>query len=297
MKVEVKPGKYVLALSGGVDSMTLLDLLSNLDGVELVVAHFNHGIRLGSADDEGFVREHAGKLDLPLEIGYGELEAGASEEQARVARYDFLEDIRLKHEAKAIITAHHQDDLIETAIINILRGTGPQGLVAITSNPRILRPMLAISKKQIVEYAQKNSLSWVEDESNDELVYLRNYVRAKVVAGMSQKDRQEILRAVQRIDTASKESNEIFKAISGHIFIDSDTLDRLAFIFLPDTVARELLARWLRGKRIPADRKTISRLSVALKTARPNSEHEIAKGFTLELDAVSAHLSNRLQSA
>src|SRR5579884_1275816 len=104
MRIAVEPGKYTLAASGGVDSMVLLDLLSNLPGVELIVAHFDHGIRPGSSIDEQFVRQAIKNYDLPFEHGRGNLGAQASEAAARDARYEFLRSVKRKHGAAAIIT-------------------------------------------------------------------------------------------------------------------------------------------------------------------------------------------------
>jgi tRNA(Ile)-lysidine synthase len=290
MHFEVKPGKYVLAVSGGVDSMTLLDLLSNLDGVELVLAHFNHGIRPDGSKDEEFIRQKAKSYGLPLEAGYGNLGAQASEETAREARYKFLKDICERYEAAAIITAHHQDDMLETAIINILRGTGPQGLVAMQSNPDIVRPLLAVPKKEILVYAGFKKLSWVEDESNDDLKYLRNYIRANLMTKLGDKERREILGRISKITDEYRAMADIYDSVADYIFIDEDTLDRQAFIFLPDAVAKELLARWLRDKQIPADRKTINRLTVAIKTARPHTKQDISGRFFMEMDVQTATL-------
>jgi tRNA(Ile)-lysidine synthase len=105
MKIGIEPGKYVLAVSGGVDSMVLLDLLakqakgSKKIGIQLIVAHFNHGIRADSADDELLTAEVTKRYGLPFEVGYGELGTGASEETAREARYKFLEGVKVKHAA------------------------------------------------------------------------------------------------------------------------------------------------------------------------------------------------------
>jgi tRNA(Ile)-lysidine synthase len=293
MRFEVEPGKYVLAVSGGIDSMTLLDLLSNLDGVELVLAHFNHGIRPDAIKDEEFVRRKVKKYGLPLETGQGNLGPQASEEKAREARYKFLRDVAEKYEAGSIITAHHQDDMLETAIINILRGTGPQGLVAMQSNPEIIRPMLNVPKKEILKYAKAHKLEWVDDESNDDLAYLRNYVRAKLITKLEEEDRREILARIASITDEYKAVADIYDSVSDYVFIDEDTLDRQAFIFLPDAVAKEMLARWLRQKRIPADRKTISRLAVAIKTSRPHTKQDISGPYFMELDSGTATLETR----
>ncbi|HET7827717.1 MAG TPA: tRNA lysidine(34) synthetase TilS, partial [Candidatus Saccharimonadales bacterium] len=176
MKIEVPSGKYVLAVSGGVDSMTLLDLLSNLSGVDFIIAHFNHGTREDSDLDEALVTAAAGRYGRLLEIGRGGLGPKASEDTARRARYAFLEAIRQKHGAKKIITAHHQDDLIETALLNILRGTGRRGLSAMADNPDVLRPLLNISKSEIISYVRRQKLAWREDSTNQDTDYLRNYI-------------------------------------------------------------------------------------------------------------------------
>src|SRR6185437_11240876 len=104
MEIKVPVGKYVLAVSGGVDSMVLLDLLSNLPGADLIVGHFNHGIRPEADRDEVLVAEAAKKYDLPFEAGRAYLGPKTSEEAARQARYDFLRSIQEKYGASKIIT-------------------------------------------------------------------------------------------------------------------------------------------------------------------------------------------------
>src|SRR4051812_6590366 len=111
MEVSMPAGRYVLAVSGGVDSMVLLHILSTTDEVELIVAHFNHGIRQDSDKDEELVKDAAKQYGLQIEIANGKLGPTASEEQARTARYKFLNSIQKKYKAVAIITAHHEDDL------------------------------------------------------------------------------------------------------------------------------------------------------------------------------------------
>ena len=126
----------------------------------LVVAHFDHGIRQDSLKDELFVSQKASDYELLYEVGHGDLGAATSEAEARDARYAFLNEMKQKHEAADIITAHHQDDLIETALINIIRGTGPKGLVAISRNKNVLRPLLPYPKSEIIAYARAHNLAW-----------------------------------------------------------------------------------------------------------------------------------------
>lgn len=156
--IDLKPGKYVLAVSGGVDSVALLDLLAKKAELELIVAHFDHGIRPNSKRDCDFVAILADRYGLEFYSVQGELGIGASEETARKARYDFLRKIKNKVNAKAIITAHHQDDVIETAVINIIRGTTARGLGSLKSTKEIARPLLKYTKKEIIGYAKENNL-------------------------------------------------------------------------------------------------------------------------------------------
>ncbi len=266
-----------MAVSGGVDSLVLLYLLCKRPGLELIVAHFNHGIRPDSAKDEQLVKGAAKKYGLPVEVGYGYLGTGASEEAARKARYGFLKIAKEKHSADAIITAHHQDDLIETAFINIIRGTGPRGLTAILHSD-IKRPLLPFRKTEIIDYARAQGIKWREDSSNQDLSYLRNYVRQAIMPKLSDKGRREILKNVYKIAGLKKTHDGLIATISQDIVKDSK-LNRQRFIALPMEVAQELLTFWLKKAGIEVDRKLVERLAIAIKTAMPNTAHDV-KGKT-----------------
>src|SRR6185369_2891937 len=122
MQLKVRPGKYVVAVSGGVDSMVLLELLRQKPKLELIVAHFDHGIRPESGEDRKLVQRIAKHYELPFVYVEGHLGASASEALAREARYAFLRKVQAEQGAEAIITAHHQDDMLETAIMDLMRG-------------------------------------------------------------------------------------------------------------------------------------------------------------------------------
>jgi len=179
--------KVVLAVSGGIDSMVLLDVMAKkYSSGDIIVAHFNHGIRDNSDKDAEFVKNICEKIyHVTVFIGNGELGAGTSEEQAREARYAFLEQVAAKNGGAKIYTAHHLDDLIETIAINFLRGTGWRGLAGLDRS-NVRRPFLEtemfyepMDKSAIMEYAAKRGLTWREDQTNSSDVYLRNRVREK----------------------------------------------------------------------------------------------------------------------
>lgn len=289
MEIKVPAGKYVLAVSGGVDSMVLLDLLSNLSGVDLVVAHFNHGIRPEAAKDEALVAHAAGKYGLPAELGRARLGAGASEDTARQARYRFLEAVQKKHSAVRIITAHHQDDLIETALINLIRGTGRQGLSAIASNPNVLRPLLGTPKSRIIEYAKANTLRWNEDSTNSTTDYLRNHLRHKVLAGLPPSERQQLLDQLSKIASFNLEIDENIRILSQ--LVGNRKIDRSVFSALPAAIGNEILVYQLRQREVrDFDSKTINRLNIAIRTAKDNSTHSIKGDAKLKVGRRTAEL-------
>jgi len=290
VKVDIPKGKYVVAVSGGVDSITLLDLLAKRSGLDLVVTHFNHGIRPDSDKDEEFVRKTASKHQMKFEVGYGKLGPNASEEQARDARYRFLDKIKQKHQAEGIITAHHQDDLIETAILNILRGTGRRGLTAITENPDIMRPILHLSKNDILAYAKEHKLEWREDPTNKDERYLRNFIRRRIVAKLSATQRRQFLRKIQKLGVMNRTINQEIENLSQKL-VKGKAIERTGFVALPMEIAREVLMHFLRQNKIREfDKKTIERLVVAIKTAKAGTKHDIIKGVNLEISQTAALL-------
>ena len=295
MNLNILPGKYILAVSGGVDSMVLLDLAGKKSGLELIVAHFDHGIREHSAKDAGFVEAAAKNYNLRFELGQGNLSGNASEEMARAARYDFLNGLKQKHEAAAVVTAHHQDDLIETAFLNTIRGTGPRGLVAILNNPGVLRPFIKVPKKDILNYAITSRIDWVEDETNTDDKYLRNYIRRTLMSRLSMRDRQKILENIQTIDDSIGKSQPVIAKISHKIIEKDGSIDRMAFTALPGPVAKELLYVWLSDQNVSdVDRKMIDRLDLALRTSRAGTACDIKTGKSLRLSVKKAQITNTL---
>lgn len=288
MNLTVSAGRYVVAVSGGVDSMVLLDLLCRLPGLSLTVAHLDHGIRAESVKDRQLVQTRAQELGLPFVYHRLELGEKASEAKARQARYDFLHKVRRATAAQALITAHHQDDQLETAIINILRGTGRKGLSALKSQDLVLRPLLGYSKSDILSYARKNSLVWHEDSTNLDSKYLRNHVRLNMMTRFSDEQRQLLLQQVEVAGRINQELDSLL-AVQLHIQPSINRLDRHWFIGLPHNVAREVMASWLRNHGVNFDKKTLERLVVAAKTYSSGKQADLNR--TLFLEVTNDHLA------
>ncbi|HVI60548.1 MAG TPA: tRNA lysidine(34) synthetase TilS [Candidatus Saccharimonadales bacterium] len=283
MEVSLEPGRYVVAVSGGVDSVSLLHALRALPDVDLVVAHFDHGIRSESAEDRAFVQALAARYGLPFVYDEGRLGPDAGEAAARQARYAFLHAARRAAAAQAVVTAHHQDDALETAVINLLRGSGRKGLSALGSQPDVARPLLVVPKSAIIDYARRQGLAWREDRTNRDQTYLRNYVRHQLLARFSDQDRRELWAI---ISSARDRNREIDDLLAQQLTLQSRAgcLDRQWFNGLPHAAAREALAAWLRanGTR-DFDSQALERLVVAAKTGRPGSRYDVSRGRGLAI--------------
>lgn len=294
MEASLKPGKYVLAVSGGVDSMVLLDLLAKQPGIELVVAHFNHGMRPEALQDEQFVSQKANQLEVVFEAGYGRLGAAASEDAARKARYKFLYAAQGKYKAKAVITAHHQDDLIETALLNSLRGTGRKGITAILSNETVLRPLLGYSKDEIILYARQNHIEWREDSTNNNALYLRNRLRSNLAGRLTPESKQDLLNNIDKVANVNDELDVRIARLSQTIYTNN-LINRGAFSLLPTQVADELVAYWLRVQKVTEfDRKTIKRVSTSLRTFKANTSCPVARDTNLKISQKTARFSHSI---
>lgn len=240
-EVETKP--CIVAVSGGVDSVVLLDILAT-KGVPMIVAHVDHGIRPDSYQDEAFVRELAAQYDVPFVSTSLHLGPSVSEEAARIARYAWLDFVRHEHRSPAVVTAHHQDDVLETMMINIVRGTGWRGLCSLRDTADRHRPLLSMSKAEIVEYAHRHGLKWREDSTNESLHYLRNRIRHQVLPRMSAPQRRQLIHLNHAqcelrplIDQEVRSIYRLYKA--------GETLSRYPLIMCHETVAYELLRTWL----------------------------------------------------
>lgn len=185
--------KLVIATSGGVDSMVLVDLLLKNQKIikdNIIIAHFDHKIRPESKNDADFVKTFCQKNKLKFELGNANIKKIAKankanlEATARIYRYQFLEKLRQKTESDLILTAHHQDDNLESVIMNWQRGTGLFGLSGIkqfSQKTKIYRPLLRLEKSELISYAKKQKVQHIVDESNYDLNFRRNYIRHQLI--------------------------------------------------------------------------------------------------------------------
>ena len=185
-------GKYIVALSGGADSVSLLFVLKHLEhelGISVEAAHCNFHLRgAESVRDEEFCKQLCERLSVPLHLihfntqAYADLHRVSIEMAARDLRYGYFENLRRDIEAQDICVAHHRDDSVETVLLNLVRGTGLRGLRGIQPrNGNIIRPLLSLSREDIVQYLDALGESFVTDSTNLHNDVKRNKIRLDVM--------------------------------------------------------------------------------------------------------------------
>ena len=281
--MKVSPKKYLIAVSGGVDSVVLLEMLAKKHE-NILVAHFDHGIREDSKEDAIFVRQLAVKYGVKFFTKREELGANASEEKARRARYKFLRELSEKQNA-TIVTAHHLDDVVETIIINMVRGTGWRGLAVLNAED-IYRPLINFEKQEIINYAKQNNLKWREDSTNSLNVYMRNIVRHKIDLNNEQKNELQILHQEQ-IRLAKEIKSEVTSLLKS--IKNDNKISRYFINSIDQASAYEIIRELTKGELTP---NQIDSVINAIKTQRNGTIFEASKNikihfttrfFTLEL--------------
>lgn len=210
--------KILVAVSGGPDSICLLNILYNLKErlkIELYVAHVNHLIRKEAKSDAEFVKEFCDSKNI--EFFYKECDVKekaqtekiSTEEAGRNARYEFFEEIANKYNINKIAIGHNKNDLAETLIMNILRGTGTQGLKAILNkNGKYIRPLLDVDREKIEEYCEKNNLKPRIDLTNFENNYTRNKIRNIVIPYVKKEFNPNIVETLTRLSQIATEEQD-----------------------------------------------------------------------------------------
>src|SRR5438309_65605 len=181
-----QPGTAIVAVSGGTDSVALLDLLQAVAaerGLALVVAHADHGIQEASGDVGKWVGGLAARYGLPFELGELNLGPNATETVARRARYAWLREVQRRRAARYLVTAHQQDDQVETVMLRVLRGSAPAGLAGIPARARggLVRPLLPFTRAQLAAHVAAQGLAVHEDPANRDPRHLRSWIRLELL--------------------------------------------------------------------------------------------------------------------
>ncbi len=261
--------KYLVAVSGGRDSVALLHLLHSAGFGKLVVCHLNHALRgRASGQDAAFVKRLAGKLGYPCESQRRDVRSLAGEQKcslevaARGARHRFFAEAAKKHRCQRIFLGHHADDQVETVLINLFRGTGMGGLAGMRSEAphqvdglrlQFLRPLLDLWRVDIDEYLQSHRHRYREDASNESDFALRNRIRHRLLPELNRVFERDVRKAVHRLSSMAGSESE---ALDGWAEGDYPSCCRDGQLLvkslrpLPAALQRRVIRTWLGDKEI-----------------------------------------------
>lgn len=271
----VAQGDHVIcAVSGGADSVALLFgmyLLREKLNISLSAAHFNHRLRGEESDrDENFVRELCYRFDIPLTVGSAQVVAGKKglEAAAREARYAFFATLDGK-----IATAHTADDNAETVLMHLVRGTGLRGLGGIRPvNGKVIRPMLAVTRQEVLAFLEEYCLSFVEDSSNQGDAFLRNRLRHHVMPLL----KEENPRLAENLSQMAME-----------LQLDADALEQVqsmpevtALRDMPSALRSRAISRFLKENGVcEPERSHIRAVEALIFSARPSAKADLPGGI------------------
>jgi tRNA(Ile)-lysidine synthase len=262
----------VVAVSGGPDSLALLDVLHALGpewSLRLVVAHLDHGIRPDAAEDAAFVAEMAAQLGLPSAIGCADVPAIARaqrlslEEAGREARYDFLARTAREHGCDRITTGHTADDRVETVLLNLARGTGLDGLAGIpacrplsagVTQVAVVRPLIDCWRREVLAYCAKRGLSPRHDVTNDLPDPTRNRIRRELLPWLERELSPAIKSRLLRLASLVEEEGALLRGVARELLVRatlsrSETelrLDAEVLAAAPPALARRALREAIR---------------------------------------------------
>lgn len=243
---------YIAAISGGRDSVVLLHLIRSAGFKNVVVCHFDHGVRKQSISDAEFVSQLAHRSEMRVINEKAATSTDASESTLRTARYAFFARAARETNASGVFLGHHADDLAETFLWNLLRGSGTAGLSGMqpdrvvktdAGSIRLLRPMLEIWRSEIDQYAADNALTHVEDASNRSRKFTRNRLRHDILPWLESKLDRPVRQNLHRAATIFRDENEALDALVPPI---ADALQTADLLTIPIALQRRTILAWLR---------------------------------------------------
>lgn len=256
-KYELENKKILIGFSGGYDSLCLLNILYKF-GASIIAIHLNHNWRGDeSLRDETFCQDFCQKNGIEFYSETLSSEVPHTEAAAREARYDFYKRCAEKFSAAAIFTAHNLDDLAETVLYRIIKGTGGTGLSAISEKRGMFyRPFLDITRAEIEKYCAQNNLKGILDSSNDNVKYKRNFIRKKLIPLIAEIN-PNYLHALNNLSKNAEETNEIVKEYMSKIKVETGNSTEV-FLHLKTPAQNYLIHEFFIQNNLEYDREKIT---------------------------------------
>lgn len=293
-----KKAPLVIALSGGIDSMVLFDILYQL-GYSLVIAHVNHNVREESFTEQRELKQFALEKKVPFETVILPKLSGNFQEKARRLRYDFLFSICEKYHTKQMVTAHHLDDLAETILMKITRGSNMLGYSGIrmkteVNNITIVRPLLALTKEEITNYQKINSLLYFEDASNQTDHYTRNRFRHHIIPLLKEENPNLYQELIRFQEAAFLSFNHIRQESKDFVSSWGGIIDIKQFQLLDICLQTDIIQMFLEESGIPEIASKKEAVLLMLKRDKPNSSIDLGNNKRFIRSYNKAYISSKL---
>lgn len=293
--------KYaIVAVSGGVDSVVLLDLLLKLK-VKVVLAHVNHHKRKESEMEEKALKEYALKNNIPFEkLDFFFDNVGNFHDVAHNARYDFFKSLCLKYHTNYIYTAHHADDQLETIFIKLIEGSNLYGYGGISKinddgNYQIIRPLISISKEEIYKYAKENNLVYFEDSSNQEDHFLRNRIRHNIIPILNKESIDIYNKANEYSDIIKEAFDYIRKDSIKYLNSSNNEINLSSFSKLHIALKKDIICLLLERYEIRKNNEIINSILNLLSDNKGNKRLVLANGYVLVREYDKAYIKKDIE--
>lgn len=268
----------ILSVSGGIDSMSMLDFF-NRQSFAIEVVHFNHQKRKQSSQEAELVEHYCKTYDIPYHYYTIDVDQGNFHHQAHLLRQQYLQDVAHIAHASYILTAHHLDDLLESILIKLTRGSNILGYAGMQqchkhNNITFIKPFLYITKEDITAYAKTNDVPYMDDESNDEDSYLRNRYRHAIVPIMKQENAELLNQAKQFSHQLSAAFHFIRKTTLSYLN-GNHVIDIPSYLKLDPAIQDDVLAYLLESYQGQASYEKIATLKDILHKKAPNKTYRI----------------------
>jgi len=292
-----KNTSVVVACSGGPDSMCLLNLVLEQreeKNLNIICAHVNHKMRIESEKEAEFVKEYCEKNKIIFEyMEITEYTEDNFHNQARIKRYDFFKEVLEKYQSKILLTAHHGDDLIETILMRIVRGSNLKGYLGFKKeskflNYHIYRPLISITKNEIEKYNHDNNIPYVLDQSNEKDKYTRNRYRHQILPFLKNEDKEVHKKFLKFSEELINLENFLEKYMSNVLteIIKDDTLDISLFQkqdeFVQQKIIEAMIAKIQENELFFMEDKHVLLIINLINNDKANSYIELPNNFIAE---------------
>lgn len=287
-----KLNTYIIAVSGGLDSMVLLDYLIK-NGYKLVVVNFNHQKRSEAHLEHLSIEKICNFHNIPYHYIKLKIKKGNFQEEARNLRYEHLESVAVKHQTNYIVTAHHADDLAETILMKLLRGSNLLGYSSMQKSSNIgnftyLKPLLDYAKEDLYAYAKAHQVIFNEDSSNLEDHYLRNRIRHNVIPLL--KEENDVLKHFKNFSDQTYQTSEFIRLTTKKLTKSDLSIDLVTFKTLHIAIQTDMISYILESFNITRSFEKINVILKQLLSDKPNIEIKLSKAYYLVKAYQKAHM-------